>query len=40
MLGNSDWQNTYALKAGVSKLRPAGQIRPATPFHTARGDIL
>jgi len=25
---------------GVSKLRPAGQIRPAKPFHPARGDIL
>jgi len=27
-------------RAGVSKLRPAGQIRPAKPFHPAREDIL
>ena len=26
--------------AGVTKLRPAGQIRPAKPFHPARVDIL
>jgi len=25
---------------GVTKLRPAGQIRPAKPFHPARADIL
>jgi len=27
-------------KAGVSKLRPAGQIRHAKPFYPAREDIL
>jgi len=27
-------------KSGVSKLRPAGQIQPAKPFHPARVDIL
>ena len=27
-------------KTGVTKLRPAGQIRPAKPFHPARVDIL
>ena len=28
----------YSSKAGVTKLRPAGQIRPAKPFHPARVD--
>jgi len=27
-------------KSKISKLRAAGQIRPAKPFHRARGDIL
>jgi len=27
-------------KSGVSKLRPAGQIRPVKPFHLAREAIL
>ena len=27
-------------RAGVTKLRPTGQIRPAKPFHPARVDIL
>jgi len=32
--------NNFYSKARVSKLRPAGQIRPAKPFHPAREDIL
>jgi len=28
------------LRSGTSKLRPASQIRPATPFHPAREEIL
>jgi len=28
------------LTAGVSKVRPAGQIRPAKPFHPTRENIL
>ena len=33
-------QHTLPPRAGVTKLRPAGQIRPAKPFHPARVDIL
>jgi len=32
-----DWSSTF--RAGVSKLRPAGQIRPAKLFHPAREGI-
>jgi len=30
----------WTFKTGVSKLRPAGQMRPAKPFHPARVAIL
>jgi len=28
--------DTLSYKTGISKLRPAGQIRPAKPFHPVR----
>ena len=30
----------FYVRPGVSKLRPAGQIRPAKPFHPAREAVL
>ena len=37
---SSDRELGSSTKAGVSKPRPTGQIRPAKPFHQAREDIL
>jgi len=31
---------THSFRPGVSKVRPAGQIRPAKPFHPAREAVL
>jgi len=35
-----DLSKLFYLKPVVSKLRPAGQMRPAKPFHPARKAIL
>ena len=40
VIGKSFLVSLRSFKTGVSKLLPAGQIRPAKPFHPTRKDIL